>query len=96
MSSLSIRLPDDLDRRLEAEAQRDSSSRSELAREAIAEFLKRRERERFLRELVEEARQVHEEGEGDYVVDEELQVDNEAMEIAEGARDDPGSERWWR
>ena len=96
MSSLSVRLPDDLDRRLEAEAQRDRTSRSELAREAIAELLRRRERERFLSELVAEARQITEEGEGEYLVEDQLLVDNEAMEIAEGAPEDPGSERWWR
>jgi hypothetical protein len=57
-------------------------SRSELAREAIADYLERRERERFLRELVDEARQVMDQPErldGDW-----MRVDKEALEIAEG------------
>lgn len=92
MSSFSVRLSADLDRRLEQEAQREHMSRSELAREAIADYLERRERERFLRELVDEARQVMDQPQR---LDEEwMRVDNEALEVAEGGGGD--TVRWWR
>lgn len=56
MPSLSLRLPDELDHRLEKEARRTGVPRSEVARMAISEFLARRERERFMAEMVAEAR----------------------------------------
>lgn len=56
MPSLSLRLPDELDHRLEKEARRAGVPRSEVARMAITEFLVRRERERFMAEMVAEAR----------------------------------------
>jgi len=56
MSAMSLRLPDDIERRLDAESSATGLTRSDLARTAIAEFLQRRERDRFMRQLLAEAR----------------------------------------
>jgi predicted transcriptional regulator len=55
MSAISLRLPDDIKRRLDAESNASGVTRSDLARTAITEFLQRRERERFMRQLLTEA-----------------------------------------
>ncbi len=82
MGTLNMRLDDELERRLAREAELEDQTRSELARRAIAEFLARRERERFLGEIARAAR------EGDpreavALAEEALATDNEALETAE-------------
>ena len=56
MAGFSLRLPRDLEARLDDEARREGVPRSEVARTAIAEFLDRRERERYIAAFVAEAR----------------------------------------
>lgn len=56
MNNLSLRLPEDLQKRLAAEAKRAHKKRSELAREVIADYLHRQERDRFIAEFMAEAR----------------------------------------
>ncbi|WP_367154208.1 ribbon-helix-helix protein, CopG family [Methylomonas sp. HYX-M1] len=56
MSAISLRLPDDVEANLKTEAQLAGKSQSEIARLAITEYLARRERERFMAEMVEAAR----------------------------------------
>ncbi|HTS55357.1 MAG TPA: ribbon-helix-helix domain-containing protein [Burkholderiales bacterium] len=56
MAVLSLRLPEDLDAKLEEQARLSNRPRSELAREAIADYLARLERERFLSSLETAAR----------------------------------------
>lgn len=100
MGALSLRLPDDFDTRLEDEARLEGKTRSEIARQAIAEFLERREKERFMAELVEEVRRAYA----------DPAIRREALEIANDTVDDgldqviaderaagidPG-EKWWR
>lgn len=87
MGALSLRLPDEVETRLAEEARRAGVARSEVAREAITQFLDRRERARFLDSLVAEARAAY----GDpairkealAVAEEALPLDNEALELAE-------------
>jgi predicted transcriptional regulator len=105
MPALSLRLPEDLDQRLEIEARIEQQPRSEVVRIAIVDYLARRERERFMAELVAaatalaqnpdamtEAREMAEEG---------IVTSNEALDIAEGRtpgdpeHEDKG-ERWWK
>ncbi|MCP5231043.1 MAG: ribbon-helix-helix protein, CopG family [Chromatiales bacterium] len=100
MSALSLRLPDDIDTRLSAEAALEGTTRSDVARLAIDEYLKRRERERFMDEMVAEARKAY--ADPDIV--------REALEIAEDTVDDgldaiiaderaagiDPDEPWWR
>lgn len=105
MPALSLRLPEDLDHRLEDEARLEQLPRSEVVRIALSDYLARRERERFMAELVaaatamaqnpdamDEAREMAEEG---------IVTSNEALDIAEGRK--PGDpwpeetgERWWK
>lgn len=99
MSTLSIRLPERLDRQLKEEARLSRKKRSELVREAIAEYLRRRRRDRLMAELVAEARQLKDDPETLAVAEEFLPLENEALDRAEGR--EPGepwpeeSERWW-
>lgn len=81
MSLISIRLPEDLDAELTRAAEASRRPKSELAREAIVEYLARRERERFLGAIARAAR-----GEGENglaLAEEALPLDNEALELAE-------------
>ena len=96
MRTLSVRLPESLGRKLDHEARDEGKSRSELARKAIADFVERRERERFLATLAAEAREVRDAPEGRRIAEEFLVAENEALEVAEGVGegDDP-DERWW-
>ena len=104
MPALSLRLPDELDHRLAAEAEREGLPRSEVARQAIADYLARCERERFMAELVAEAQvgyandtirraalELAEEG---------VTVSNEALALAEvqgtAESETEDHERWWK
>lgn len=100
MRALSLRLPDDFDPRLEEEARLAGKTRSQIARQAITEFLERREKERFMAELVDEARRAY----ADPAIREEaLEIANDTVDdgldqvIADerAAGIDPG-EKWWR
>lgn len=101
MPALSLRLPEDLDHRLEEEARREGVPRSEVARQAISEFLTRREKERFMAELVAEARAGYANEavrrEALEMAEEGIVTGNEALDATEGRR--PGeedAERWWK
>ncbi|MBL8541281.1 MAG: ribbon-helix-helix protein, CopG family [Betaproteobacteria bacterium] len=87
MAGFSLRLPDDLEEKLDQEARREGVPRSEVARLAIAEFLARRERERFLAAFVAEARAAYGDpairGEALAIAEEALPLDNEALDRAE-------------
>lgn len=105
MPALSLRLPEDLDHRLEEEAHREGLPRSEVARQAISDYLARRERERFMAELVAEARAAYTNEtirrEALEMAEEFREADNEALDIAEGRKPgepSPGQqdERWWK
>ncbi len=100
MTALSLRLPDDIDHRLGLEAEAEGKTRSEIARMAISEFLARREKERFMAQIVAaahalavdpDARQESLELAND-LADEGLDAIIEA-ETADGH--DP-AEKWWR
>ncbi len=82
MATLSLRLPDDIDARLERESQSTDRAKSEIVRDAIVEFLTRQERQRFLDAIARAARS----GGGDEslaIAEEALPLDNEALAIAE-------------
>ncbi len=89
MPALSLRLPDELEHRLEEEAHRAGVPRSEVARQAISDYLARRERERFMAELVAEART-------GYGI---AALRDEALALAEDAlpaEDETDAGRWWK
>ena len=85
MSIISLRLPDELERLLAREAELERKGRSEIAREAIADYLARRERERFPGEIARAARARGGEA-GRAVADEGLPFDNEGLDLAEGRK----------
>ncbi len=105
MTTLSIRLTDELGKQLAEEARTENKARSEVVREAIKEFIARRERERFMQEFLRAAKAALADPE---VVAEMRQIeedffptDNEALDLAEGRK--PGEpwpeekgERWWK
>jgi len=100
MSTLSVRLPEDLERRLETEARLAQRGRSELVREAVQEYLARHEQDRFMREMVAEMK--------DWLADKTGR--EESRELAAEAPDDDldsvieseraagidPDQRWWK
>jgi predicted transcriptional regulator len=56
MSNLSVRLPPDVTRELDKEAELCGKSRSDLVREAVGEYVVRRQRSRLLAQLKQEMR----------------------------------------
>jgi predicted DNA-binding protein len=92
MPLVSIRLPDDLEARLAREADRLARPKSELARDAIVEYLERIERERFLGEIARAAR-ARGDDEALTTAAEALPVDNEALAMGEGVQERKGAYR---
>ena len=94
---LNVRLPQDLESRLEAEARRSNRSRSGLVRDAIGAFLAERERERFMQAMGRAARAIGEDessaGESREMAEEFASLDNEVSDSPEEY--DPGNP-WWK
>lgn len=86
MPLVSIRLPDDVEARLAREAARLERPKSELARDAIVDYLDRIERERFLGEIARAAR-ARGDDEALAAANEALSTDNEALAMGEGVRE---------
>jgi predicted transcriptional regulator len=82
MSIVSIRLPEDIEVSLTREAERTQRPKSEIARDAIADYLKRQERDRFLAEIARAAR-ARGDAEAIDLADEALPFDNEVLEETE-------------
>jgi predicted transcriptional regulator len=105
MAAFSLRLPDDLERRLGEEARHCGRPRSELIREALEELLRRREQERFMAGLVAAAEALASDASAraeslDLAAD-FLPTDSEALALAEGAVSQgqpaqPTPQQWWR
>jgi len=87
MSVISLRLPDELEAKLQEEARLTSRPRSEVARDAIVDYLARQERERFLAGLEAAARNLASDpqsnGEALSIADEFLPLENEALALGE-------------
>jgi len=105
MPALSLRLSDELEHRLEEEAHREGVPRSEVARQAISDFLSRREKERFTAELVAAAKSLVENTEAlqeaSALAEEALPLDREALDVVESRKPgDPwpgeNGKRWWK
>lgn len=82
MSLVSIRLPDEVEAQLTREAQRAQRPKSEIARDAIVDYLQRAERERFQAELARASRERGHAAALDAAT-EALPLDNEALEIVD-------------
>jgi predicted transcriptional regulator len=105
MPALSLRLPADLDHRLEDEARLERLPRSEVVRIAITDYLARRERERFMAELVAEAQTAYVDESirrtALEMAEEGMATGNEALDSAEGRKPgEPWPEesggKWWK
>ena len=83
MSTLSIRLSDDLDARLREESHLAGQSKSLIVRIALEQFLAGRRRERFLARLATAAAAT--ETDATELAAEALPFDNESMALAEGS-----------
>ena len=82
MPLVSIRLSDDIEARLAREAERTSRPKSEIARNAIIDYLRRAERERFLAEIARAAR-ARGDAEALASAEEALPLDNESLALTE-------------
>lgn len=105
MASFSLRLPEDLERRLGEEARHCGQPRSELIREALEELLNRREQERFMAGLAAAAEALASDAsaraESLDVAADFLLADSEALAMAEVAASrkrtgQPTPQPWWR
>lgn len=105
MPAISLRLPEEIETRLAEEERLEGRPRAEVIRAAIVEYVARRERERFMDELVAEARHAYSDpafrDEARELAEEAIVTGNEALDIAEGRA--PGEpwpeeqgEKWWR
>jgi predicted transcriptional regulator len=83
MPLVSIRLPDDVEAWLAREAVRLERTKSELARDAIVDYLERTERERFHGEIARAAR-ARGDDEALAASKDALVTDNEALALGEG------------
>lgn len=97
--AISVRLPEDVERKLQEEARISRKNRSELVREAVGEYLTRRERERLLAGMAEAAKNLYSDpdarDEGLEAAEDGLEEwldDIEREERSAGA--DP-NEKWW-
>jgi len=99
MSNISIRLPEELENKLGEEARRAHKKRSELAREAIADYLQRLERERFMHEMQRAAKALYANPEarreGLEIAEEGLEEWLESIEAEERAAGIDPDEKWW-
>jgi len=102
VSSVSIRFSDDLEARLDDEARRAGKKRSEVVREAVAEYITRREHARMLAAMATELRGAAPAMRTDErkIADEFLAAENEAAFAAEtaapdAANPDQGAPPWW-
>jgi predicted transcriptional regulator len=89
MPLVSIRLPEEVEARLAREAEREQRPKSEIARDAIVDYLQRTERERFIADIARAARA----RDTDTVLaaaEAALPLDNEALGIGEGVREPTG------
>jgi predicted DNA-binding protein len=82
MSLISLRLPDDLTTLLNREAKASKRSKAEIARAAIADYLNRQERERFMAAYVRSIAN-RDPAESLAIAEEFLPLENEALALAE-------------
>lgn len=105
MASLSLRIPDELVMRLERAAELEQRGRSEIVRDALDRYLEDKARERFLADMVREARAVYADPaalrEAGQLGEDFLAAENEALDRAEsggrsGTRRAAARGKWWR
>lgn len=105
MTTLNIRLTEQIEQRLTEEAERENKTRSEIARDALTWYLTEIEKKRFMDQLLEEARSAYANAnirqEAQAIAEEFLPIENEILERVEGPVSGnlttAGlSEKWWK
>lgn len=93
---LNIRLPESLNQALAEEARQRHTSRSEVARDALAFYLRAKRRQRFMKQMQQAATRLSEVEARD-LAEEGLALDNEVLERAEAytTREDANTP-WWQ
>lgn len=101
MGTLSVRLPEEVEESLEREAEISHRSRSDLVREAIGEYVTRKERDRYIAEMTEAARALYADPAA-RTEGQEIQADLDAVdesidhiESEERAGGIDPNEKWW-
>jgi predicted transcriptional regulator len=104
MGGFSLRLPNDLERKLSQEARLSGQPRSQLIRDALEALLSRRERERVVVAMVAAAKALAADPdartEAIAVAADFLPAENEALDLGEGRAagncgEEAQDERWW-
>jgi predicted transcriptional regulator len=105
MTTLNIRLTEQIEQRLSEEAERENKTRSEIARDALNWYLLEIEKKRFMDQLLEEARAAYSNDsirqEAQAMAEEFLPVENAMLENVEGRISGDLShaespEKWWK
>lgn len=92
---LNIRLPDSLNQALVEEARQRHTSRSEVARDALAFYLRAKHRQRFMQQMQQAANRLND-VETRHLAAESITLDNEALSVAEAGTDDDSGTPWWQ
>ena len=103
MSTISVRLSEGLEKQLSKESKTEGKPRSELVRQAITEFISRRERERFMSELLTEANQAYSNPEIQQEINDIKEdfylldaIGTDRPQDSERAEQGEENERWWK
>lgn len=103
MSTLNIRLTDQLDQQLSHEAQLENRTRSDVARDALAWYLAEIEKKRFMNQLLDEARTSYSQAvihdAAIQMAEESLPLDNEVLAATEQplpAKRLRSAKKWWK
>jgi predicted transcriptional regulator len=99
-----LRLPADLEQRLDREAELSGRTRSDVICEAVSQFIARRERERFMAEYVAEATEGYSDPvrrrEAIEIAEEALPLDNECLDRIDAPTpgqlwSEESADKWW-
>lgn len=99
MANISIRLPPDIEQGLENEARLSDRNRSDLIREAVGEYLTRRQKQRIIEEMTKAARVLYSDPvalrAGIIMAEEGLEDWLDNIEREERAAGIDPDEKWW-
>ena len=100
MGALSLRLPESLDHALSSEAALEMKPRSAVVRQALAEYLQRMEKERFMQTMVAAASALSNDPasrkESLDIVATAAADALDSIQVAEAVPDNHTNEKWWK
>lgn len=99
MTNISVRLPPEIEKGLEEEARLTARNRSDVVREAVGEYLTRRQKERIIEEMRQSARALYSNPEavreGLEMAEEGVEDWLEGIEREERAAGIDPDKKWW-